>query len=78
MCHVKYGFNVFYFSTAENKFSVTLTASATSTIVEEFIQLLRKMHSSTEWTDMFNAFLIKKLAVAADCLTHSSFSVQVC
>lgn len=56
---------------------MTLTATLTSTIIEEFVQLIRKIHSTPQWTDIFNAFLAKKLATATDILSHPLLTAEV-
>lgn len=56
---------------------MALTASPTSTVVEEFIQLLREFHGVPEWTDRFNAFIMTKLATATDHLSHPTFTFEV-
>ena len=61
----------------ERKPVVTLTASATSTIVEEFVQLLRKFHVIPKWMEKFNMILFSKLATATDFLSHPSVSILV-
>ena len=61
----------------ERKPVVTLTASATSTIVEEFVQLLRRFHTISKWTEKCNVILSSKLAAATDFLSHPSVSIQV-
>lgn len=56
---------------------VSLTASSTSSVVEEFVTLMRKLHTIPEWTEAFNSFMISKLATAADLLSHPSLTIQV-
>lgn len=65
------------YNLVERKPVVTLTASSTSTIVEEFVQLLRGFHMIPNRTEKFNAILSSKLAMATDFLSHPSVSIQV-
>ncbi|XP_054270101.1 E3 ubiquitin-protein ligase HERC2 isoform X2 [Macrosteles quadrilineatus] len=53
---------------------VFLTASQTTTIVEECISLLRTLY--TEWTQVFNIVLSSKLATASDLLSHPLLNLQ--
>lgn len=56
---------------------MTLTATPTSTIIEEFVQLLRRIHGAPQWTGIFNAFLAEKLATATDILSHPLLTAEV-
>jgi E3 ubiquitin-protein ligase HERC2 len=49
---------------------VSLTASHSSTVVEECIALLRSLHSLPVWNQALNHIIANKLAVAGDLLTE--------
>ncbi|XP_075228227.1 E3 ubiquitin-protein ligase HERC2 isoform X3 [Lycorma delicatula] len=61
----------------EGKVYAPLTASHTSTVVEECISLLRTLHILSDWNIQFNTLLANKLAVASDLLTHPFLNLQV-
>lgn len=61
----------------EGKVYAPLTASHTSTVVEECISLLRTLHILSDWNTQFNTLLANKLAVASDLLTHPFLNLQV-
>ncbi|KAL1138806.1 hypothetical protein AAG570_008868, partial [Ranatra chinensis] len=58
------------------KSPVLITASHTSTLVEECICLIRCLHSLPEWNATCNQLLTAKLAVAADLLSHPLLNLQ--
>ncbi|XP_014251481.1 E3 ubiquitin-protein ligase HERC2 isoform X1 [Cimex lectularius] len=60
----------------EIKVPVLLTPSHTSTLVEECISLIRKLHSLQEWNSVSNQLLTSKLTIAGDLLAHPLLNLQ--
>ncbi|XP_012287916.1 E3 ubiquitin-protein ligase HERC2 [Orussus abietinus] len=61
-----------------NKSRVSLTASHSSTLAEEIISLIHKLHSLPGWNTALNAFLTAKLALASDLLNDGPlFHIQM-
>ncbi|XP_015429351.1 PREDICTED: LOW QUALITY PROTEIN: E3 ubiquitin-protein ligase HERC2 [Dufourea novaeangliae] len=61
-----------------NKCRVSLTASYSSTIVEELVSLVRYLHTVPRWNGTLNAFLSSKLSLASDLLSDGPlFHIQV-
>nr|XP_012152188.1 PREDICTED: E3 ubiquitin-protein ligase HERC2 [Megachile rotundata] len=61
-----------------NKCRVSLTASHCSTVAEELVSLIRRLHSLSKWNPTLNAFLASKLSLASDLLSDGPlFHIQV-
>ncbi|XP_043254504.1 probable E3 ubiquitin-protein ligase HERC2 isoform X2 [Colletes gigas] len=61
-----------------NKCRVSLTASHSSTIVEELVSLIRCLHSLSRWNATLNVFLSAKLSLASDLFSDGPlFHIQV-
>ncbi|XP_078045783.1 E3 ubiquitin-protein ligase HERC2 [Augochlora pura] len=61
-----------------NRCRVSLTASHSSTIVEELVSLIRYLHTVLNWNVTLNAFLASKLSLASDLLSDGPlFHIQV-
>ncbi|XP_076284957.1 E3 ubiquitin-protein ligase HERC2 isoform X1 [Lasioglossum baleicum] len=61
-----------------NRCRVSLTASHSSTIVEELVSLIRYLHSVPNWNATLNAFLATKLSLASDLLSDGPlYHIQV-
>ncbi|XP_050578084.1 E3 ubiquitin-protein ligase HERC2 [Bombus affinis] len=61
-----------------NKCRVSLTASHSSTVVEELVSLTRFLHSLSKWNATVNAFLASKLSLASDLLSDGPlFHIQL-
>lgn len=54
------------------KSRVLLSASNSSTIAEEMVSLLRKLHSSPIWNNAISSYLSQKLCIAAEFFTEST------
>lgn len=66
------------FELYSNKCRVSLTASYSSTIVEELISLVRYLHSLSKWNATLNSFLASKLSLASDLLSDGPlFHIQL-
>lgn len=65
------------FIITEVKIPVLVTPSHTSTLIEESVQLVRTLHSISEWNSVCNQMLTTKLAVAGDLLSHPLLNLQV-
>lgn len=61
----------------EKKSAVLVTASPASTIIEECIQLIRKLHCFTNWTEPINSLVTSYLAIATDLLVHPLLPMPV-
>ncbi|XP_053987984.1 E3 ubiquitin-protein ligase HERC2 isoform X2 [Hylaeus volcanicus] len=61
-----------------DKCRVSLTASHSSTIVEELVSLIRYLHTLPKWNATLNAFLAAKLFLASDLFSDGPlFHIQV-
>lgn len=61
-----------------NKCRVSLTASRSSTLVEELISLIRSLHPLAGWNSALNQFLASKLSLASDLLSDGPlFHIQM-
>ncbi|XP_076233389.1 E3 ubiquitin-protein ligase HERC2 [Calliopsis andreniformis] len=56
-----------------NKCRVSLTASHSSTVVEELVSLMKSLHSLPKWNGTLNSFLVTKLSLASDLLSDGPF-----
>ena len=66
------------FELYSNKCRVSLTASYSSTVVEELISLIRYLHSLSKWNATLNSFLASKLSLASDLLSDGPlFHIQL-
>lgn len=56
----------------ESKSQVLLTQSHSSTLAQEIVGLLRKLHSLVGWNQVLNAIVMQKLNLAVCLLTENS------
>jgi len=74
---------LFYFSTVDaprrhrQRAPVSLTASYTSTVAEEIVLLLRKLHSLDTWNSCINQHVVKYLRVVPNILLDSVTVMKV-
>lgn len=64
-------------ATSDIKSRVLLTASHSSTIGEEIISLLRKLHSLPLWNNEISSYMSQKLCIAAELFTESTEDVYL-
>ncbi|RZF37934.1 hypothetical protein LSTR_LSTR005434, partial [Laodelphax striatellus] len=62
---------------SDNKVCVPLTASHTTTVVQECVSLLRALHNHTEWNPVFNTLVANNLAIASDLLSHPFLNLNI-
>ncbi|XP_039287848.1 E3 ubiquitin-protein ligase HERC2 [Nilaparvata lugens] len=62
---------------SDGKVCVPLTASHTTTVVQECVSLLRALHNHTEWNLVFNNIVANNLAIASDLLSHPFLNLSI-
>ena len=64
-------------SKPSNKVPVSLSASYTSTVAEEMVTLLCKLHALDNWNAVINTYITEKLRLIPDMVVIKPLSVSI-